>query len=61
MAWEDVRSKPDAFAYVFNRTALGVGVLLIAWMAVQEYWLRVGIGLLLVGVYFWLHSYVDAP
>lgn len=61
MAWADVNSKADAFTYVFNRTALGLGVLVIGWLALEGYWLRVGMGLVLVVVYFALHAYVDAP
>ncbi len=54
-------SWPDRFAYIFNRTALGAGVLLSGWHLFHGNWLP-GVGLLLlVPVYFYLHDRVDAP
>lgn len=52
----------DRFAFVFNRTALGVGVLLIGWAVLQGHWFRAGIMLFVVlPLYFYLHRRLDAP
>lgn len=54
-------SRPDQFAYIFNRTALGMGVLIAAYSFYVGNYVR-GAGLLaLVPIYFWLHAKVDAP
>ena len=62
MAWADVESKSDAFAYLFNRTALGLGILLGLWHASQRNWVPVvAIFGVMVPIYFALHRYFDAP
>lgn len=53
---------PNRAAYVFNRTALGVGVLFGAYAALNGWWVRAGIVFfVLVPLYFVLHDYFDAP
>lgn len=62
MAWADVESRSDAFPYLFNRTALGLGVLLGLWHAYHRNWLPVVVIFgAMIPIYFALHRYVDAP
>lgn len=51
----------ERVAFVFNRTALGVGVLLGLYHVSRGNWTSVAAILLLIAMYFWLHSIVDAP
>lgn len=52
----------DRVAYVFNRTALGVGVLLGGYAILQGWWVRAAVVfLVLVPLYFYLHDRFDAP
>lgn len=60
----------DSFAYVFNRTALGLGVLAGCWLVYEgvvgghgfDYlWRAAVIFFVLIPLYFWLHARVDAP
>lgn len=52
----------DRVARVWNRTALGVGVLFGLFAVYRGLWLRAAIVFfVLVPLYFWLHDYVDAP
>jgi hypothetical protein len=49
------------FAYVFNRTALGLGVLMGLNFLINEQWLEVSSVIVMIGIYFALHRAVNAP
>jgi len=51
----------DRFAYVFNRTALGVGTLGGFYLVYEEYYLQALFMFALIPVYFRLRDYYDAP
>ena len=54
-------SWPDRFARLFNRTALGAGVLALGWLLLNAFWLRAGaltVGLIVV---MYLQHRLDAP
>lgn len=57
----DAERVVNGFAYIFNRVALGLGVLLGVWSAWHGDWLTVGYVAVLILVYFGLHRYFDAP
>lgn len=59
-SWKEA-SWSDRVAYLFNRTALGLGVLLGLWHLTQGNWYAVFLACTFVLVYFALHWYVDAP
>ena len=54
-------SWPNRFARVFNRTAIGAGLLALGWLLLNAYWLR---SVLLVGgliAVMYLRHRLDAP
>lgn len=49
-------------AHVFNRTALGAGVLIgVYWLWQGNLWRAVFVFLVLLPLYFFLHDRLDAP
>lgn len=59
-SWREA-SWSDRVAYVFNRTALGLGVLIGIWHLTQGNWFKVFLACVFIVVYFALHKLVDAP
>lgn len=52
----------DRVAYLFNRTMLGLGILVGCWHLWAQNWLQVvAIFGVMVPVYFWLWNHFDAP
>lgn len=51
----------DRVAYLFNRTALGLGVLIGIWALIHQQWWRLVQVLFMMAIYFGLHYVTDAP
>lgn len=54
-------SSPDRFARLFNRTALGAGILALGWLLLNAYWLRSGVLAVGLVAVMYLQRRLDIP
>jgi hypothetical protein len=51
----------DRFAQLFNRTAIGAGVLALGWLVLNAYWMRAGMIAMGLVIVTYLQYRLDTP